>query len=61
MLLVLFLMVLPLLPWLIGIPLGIIKLVRDTATQARINRLAAFEAQAAHLEEENAKPVRGII
>ncbi len=55
MLIVLFIMFLPLLPWVIGVPLGIIKLIKDNVTEARTSRLEAFEAHNAYLEEEERK------
>lgn len=51
----LFIMLLIILPWLIGIPLGIIKYINDTFTQAKETRLYDFEAYNACLEEENKK------
>lgn len=55
MLLVLFLMLLPVLVWIIGIICGMVKVIRDSTIQARTSRIEAFETYNAYLEEENKK------
>lgn len=51
----LFIMLLIILPWLVGIPLGIINHIHYVSTRAKEIRINDFEAYNEYLEEENKK------